>query len=482
MEQSVLEMAQQGQMLAVDLDGTLLKSDMLHESFWNAMSKDWRSAFSAVKALSSGKAALKRALSEVSDVDVTLLPYDAAVIDYVKTWKDAGGKTALVTASDQPIAEKVAAHLGLFDEVHGSDGERNLKGQNKTAFLVEAYGEGRYVYMGDHAADVDVWSKAGAVVTVDAAKETRQKAESLGKVTQHLGQSELNKKAYMKALRPHQWLKNILVFLPMFLAHELTGVAFVQSLFAFIAFSLVASSVYLLNDLLDLAADRDHPRKCKRPFAAGTVPIGHGTGLAGGLLAVGFIISFILGPIFTLVMICYYAMTTGYSLYFKRRMVIDICVLAGLYTIRMVAGGAATGIGLSVWLLAFAIFLFFSLAAVKRQAELVDNIKAGKLGATGRGYHVDDVSIISQMALASGYISVMVLALYMNSPGVTLLYSSPPVLWGICLVLLFWISWIVMTTHRGDMHDDPIVFAVKDRISRICGMLCVGFAVGGALA
>ncbi len=475
------EPEQTADILAVDLDGTLLKSDMLYESFWSAAARDWRSALRAIGALAGGKAALKRAMSDASEVVVETLPYNEDVLAYIHAHKAAGGQVVLVTATDQALADRVAAHLGLFDAVYGSDGQRNLKGENKAKFLVETYGERGFAYMGDHEADLAVWKHAAKAVTVNAPVELRNKAAGVCQDVTHLGQSALDKTPYVKALRPHQWLKNILVFLPMLLAHELTFGAFASSLLAFVAFSLVASSVYVLNDLLDLAADRAHPRKCKRPFASGSLPIAHGTGLAAGLFGAGFILSLLAGPLFLFVMVCYYAMTTGYSLYFKRRMVIDICVLAGLYTMRIIAGGVAAAIPLSVWLLAFSIFLFFALAAVKRQAELVDTMKAGKLGATGRGYHVDDLAIISQMALASGYISVLVLALYMNSAQVVLLYPNPQILWGICLVLLFWVSWIVMTTHRGDMHDDPIVFAVKDRISRICGLLVVGFTVGGAL-
>ncbi|WP_043871384.1 UbiA family prenyltransferase [Celeribacter indicus] len=467
--------------LAVDLDGTLVRSDMLHESFWSAASKDWPSALGTLRALAHGKAALKRALAEASAVEVASLPYDEEVLACLRAARAEGCPTALVTASDRGIADRIAAHLGLFDEVHASDGRHNLKGADKAAFLVERYGAGGYVYLGDHAADLPVWAGAARAVTVNAPAALRRRVEALPVEVGHIGTARRDPAAYAKALRPHQWMKNLLVFLPMLLGHQLTVGAFFASLMAFAAFSLVASSVYVLNDLLDLAADRAHPRKRNRPFASGRLPLAHGTWLAGGLFAAGVLLSLALGPLFLFVMLSYYAMTTGYSLYFKRRMVIDICVLAGLYTMRLIAGGVAAAVPLSVWLLAFSIFLFFSLAAVKRQAELVDSAKAGKLGASGRGYHVEDLSIISQMALAAGYISVLVLALYMNSPAVAVLYANPAALWGICLVLLFWVSWIVMTTHRGEMDDDPIVFAVRDRISRICGLLVIGFTFGGAL-
>ncbi|MCA8882270.1 MAG: UbiA family prenyltransferase [Rhodobacteraceae bacterium] len=468
-------------MLVVDLDGTLLRSDMLFETFWNAFSRDWRTPFRAVAALRGGKAALKRTLAQHSAVDVETLPYDPEVIAYVKNWRARGGRTALVTASDSELAAKIAAHLDIFDDVQGSDGEQNNKGPAKAALLAERYGDTGYAYMGDTHADLPVWDGARLAITVNAPAGLRRQADALGTAVEHLSTVPSSAAPYLKALRPHQWLKNILIFLPLLAAHQYDGITFLKSLFAFAAFCMVASSVYVLNDLLDLAADRVHPRKCKRPFASGSVPIAHGTWLAGGLLSCGTVIAIFLGGPFLAAMVLYYIVTTAYSLYLKRQVIIDICVLAGLYTMRIVAGGAATGIPLSVWLLAFSIFFFFSLAAVKRQAELVDSAERGKLGASGRGYHVDDLPLISQIGISSGYVSVLVMALYVNSPAVTKLYTSPSALWGICLVLLYWVTRMVMVTHRGQMHDDPVVYAAKDRISQICALIIFAFAMGGAL-
>lgn len=476
------EITNKTMILAVDLDGTLLNSDMLLETFWNAASKDWGSAIGAVRSLSKGKAALKAELTRASDVDVSTLPYNADVLDYIANWKADGGKVALVTATNQSLADQIANHLGVFDAVHGSSDTTNLKGPNKAAFLVETYGDTGFAYIGDTDADLPVWQAARQIVTVNAPKALRTKAVALGKDITHLGQDAPDIKPYIKALRPHQWVKNVLVFVPILLAHQLDVATLFLGIMAFIAFSLTASSVYVINDLLDLAADRAHPRKCKRPFAAGTVPIRHGTRMAARLLAAGAVLSLLVAPEFLLVLALYFAATTGYSFYFKRRTVIDICVLSGLYTMRIIAGGVAAGVVISVWLLAFSVFFFFALAAIKRQAELVDNSKAGKLAPSGRGYRVDDLAIVSQMSIASGYVSVMVLALYINSPTVSLLYANPQVLWGICLVLLFWISWIAMVTHRGEMHDDPIVYAVKDRISRVCGFLIIGFVALASMA
>jgi 4-hydroxybenzoate polyprenyltransferase/phosphoserine phosphatase len=460
--------------LIVDLDGTLLRSDLLFETFWSAFASDWRSPVRAAAALRAGRPALKRHLVEASAVEVATLPYDAEVLAHVREWRERGGRTALVTASDERLARRIADHLGIFDEVHGSDGTRNLKGAVKAAFLTERFGDRGYVYMGDAAADLPVWERAGKAITVNASGALRRRVEALGGEVEHLGASGMALAPYLKALRPHQWLKNILVFLPMIAGHRYDIATFGQSLLAFVAFSLVASSVYVLNDLLDLSADRAHPRKSRRPFASGSVPIAHGSWMAPGLLGLGALVAASLGWLFLGVMAVYFASTTAYSLYLKRRTVVDIVTLACLYTMRIIAGGVATGIALSVWLLAFSVFFFFALAAVKRQAELVDGVKRGQFDTKGRGYHVDDLPLISQFAVAAGYVSVLVMALYVNSPAVGELYGYPAALWGICLILLYWISRIVMVTHRGWMHDDPIVYAVKDRISRICVTLMVG--------
>ncbi len=468
-------------MLAVDLDGTLLRSDMLHESFWSAFSRDWRTPFAAAQNLSEGRAALKSHLAEAADIDVTTLPYDTGVIDYVRAWRDKGGKAALVTASNQDLADRIAAHLDIFDAVHGSDAAHNLKGPNKAAFLTETFGPRGYAYMGDTDADLPVWKGAARAITVNAPPALQKQVDAMDGEVEHLSTVTASAKPYIKALRPHQWLKNVLVFLPMLAGHQLGAITFLQSILAFIIFSVVASSVYVLNDLLDLKADRAHPRKCLRPFAAGTIPIAHGGLMFAALITLGAVLSLFLTPTFLGIMVVYYITTTAYSLTLKRRVIIDICTLAGLYTLRIIAGGAATGIQLSMWLLAFSIFFFFSLATVKRQAELVDSAASGKLSASGRGYHVDDLPMVSMMGIASGYVSVLVMALYVQSPDVMQLYSSPIALSGICCILLYWLSRMVMLTHRGYMHDDPVVFAAKDRISQVCVIVMAGCAIGGAL-
>ena len=466
--------------LIVDLDGTLLRSDMLYESFWSALGRDWQAPLRAGLALQQGKAALKDYLARAAKVDVATLPYNSDVMAFVRARRAEGVRTALVTATDQTLADEIAAHLDLFDEVHGTKEGTNLKGANKAAFLKANWPDKRLAYMGDSPADLPVWDAVDLAIPVDVSDSLRARLSGLGTPVKDIAPGARPVKPYIKALRPHQWLKNILVFLPMLVAHQLTGAAWLASLAAFIAFSLIASSVYVLNDLLDLRADRAHPRKCKRPFAAGDIPIAHGTGMAAGLLGAGALLSLALGGAFFLTMLVYYLTTLAYSLHLKRRAVVDICVLAGLYTMRIIAGGVATGLELSVWLLAFSIFFFFSMAAVKRQAELVDMAERGTLDASGRGYTVKDLDIISMMALASGYVSILVMALYVNSPAVVALYSTPAALWGICFILLYWISRVAMLTHRGHMNDDPVLFAVKDRNSILCAIVIFVLAVIGA--
>lgn len=462
--------------LVVDLDGTLTASDLLFESFWAAASRDVIGTCRQV-AKARSKAELKQGLASQGHLDITQIPYRDDVLDYVKRWRDAGGKTALVSASDHQLVRQIADHLGLFDEAHGSDGTTNLKGPAKAAFLRERYGAKTYVYMGDAAADLPVWRDAEKAVTVHALSALRAQVEALGVPTEHLSPQSWAPGPWLRALRPHQWMKNILIFVPIIAGHVTNFSAFATSFAAFVVFCLVASSVYLMNDLLDLEADRTHPRKCLRPLAAGEISISSASVLMVVLLGIGFVLAALISPFFLAVVIIYYITTTAYSLYLKRRTIVDIWVLAMLYSLRVLAGAAATGIVPSVWLLAFSIFFFFALAAVKRQAELVDLVNRDTEAATRRGYHRDDVILIAAMGIAAGYVSILIMALYVRTPDIERLYSFPPALLGICLVLLYWISRIVMITHRGLMHDDPLVFAIRDRVSQLCLLAMLGSAL-----
>ena len=468
--------------LVVDLDGTLIRTDLLHESFWAALGTDLRGAAVAASGILGGRAELKRRLAEWAPLDPADLPYNEEVLEILRAWRKQGRRTVLCTASAQGYADAVAGHLGLFDEVHGSDVGRNLKGAVKATFLRERYGPQGFDYIGDSSADFPVWADARRAISFGLPQRHRRRLDRAAVEAEHHGAPGGDFRAYLRALRPHQWSKNLLVFLPAIADHDFTAATWGAAFLAFAAFCLVASSVYIVNDMLDLAADRAHPRKRARPFASGALPLAHGAIGAGALLVTGLLLATSVGgwklPALTL---AYVGLSTSYSLWLKRKLVIDICALAGLYTLRIVAGGLATGIELSVWFLAFAIFFFLSLAAVKRQAELVDGLATGRKTAAGRAYHVDDLPIVATMALAAGYVSVAVLALYLNSETVQALYGEPQVLWGVCPVLLYWLSRMAMMAHRGSVDDDPIVFALRDRTSWICAALIFALVLVGSL-
>ncbi|WP_136636573.1 UbiA family prenyltransferase [Pseudooceanicola onchidii] len=465
--------------LVCDLDGVLIRTEMLDETFWASVAAGWTAPLVAIRALMRGRAALKQVLADRGPVDPEHLPYRPEIVARLTAWRAAGGRTALVTSADQAVAEGIADHLQVFDEVHGSNGRRNLRAATKAAFLVDRFGEGGYNYIGGVATDRPVWATATMATTIGLTDAARAKVTALGKVA-HLDREPTNfPRALMRAMRPHQWLKNLLIFLPLLAAHQLDAVSLAQAVLAFITFGLVASSVYVLNDLLDLPSDRAHPRKRNRPFASGHLALRHGLWLAPGLFGAGVVFGALLGWRFLAVLGVYYATTTAYSLWLKRQPVVDICTLAALYSLRIAAGAAATAIPISIWLMAFAIFFFFSLAAVKRQAELVDAVKSRRALNTRRGYRAEDLPLVAMMAVGAGYVSVLVMALYVNSPAVTALYSTPEVLFGICVVLLFWISRVVMLAHRGEMHDDPVVFAARDKVSLgafalVCAIVALG--------
>ncbi|MGH8032297.1 MAG: UbiA family prenyltransferase [Luteimonas sp.] len=465
--------------LCIDLDGTLLKSDALYESLLALLSRNPLYVFLLPFWLLKGKAALKDAIASRVDIDATTLPYDARVLALLET--TAARPRVLCTATNARYAEAIAAHLGVFEQVIASDANRNLSGHRKAAALVEAFGERGFDYAGNARVDLGVWARARRALVVNGSDALVAEAARVTQVETHLP-AESDKSAlrlWIKQLRIHQWLKNLLVFLPLLAAHRFTEVTDVTAAaLAFLAFGLCASGVYVLNDLLDLPSDRRHARKRLRPFAAGRLPLLHGLIVAPLLTLAGFAIAWLASPLFALVLLAYYAMTLAYSLRLKRVVMVDVVMLAGLYTVRIIGGAAAIHAELSFWLLAFSMFIFLSLAMLKRYTELAEVLARGASKASGRGYDVEDLAMIQSMGAASGYLAVLVFALYINSPESVALYRHPQALWLICPMLLYWISRAWMVAHRGGMHDDPVVFAVTDRVSQavivVCGLMVLG--------
>ncbi len=396
------------------------------------------------------------------------------MLAFLRAARAAGRPLVLATATHRHLAEQVAAHLGCFDRVLATDHTVNLAGPAKRDALVHEFGAGGFDYLGDSAADLAVWPSARRGWTVNAPAGVERAARDLPGHAGAIATPRTRLADWLRALRLHQWLKNALVFVPLLGAHQFSNASLlIQSVVAFLAFGFCASSVYILNDLLDLPDDRRHARKRNRPFAAGRIPITSGLLATPLLLVAAFALAVAFLPVAaTGVLAFYYLVTLAYSLSLKRRMAIDVIALAGLYTLRIVMGSMATGVALSFWLMAFSMFIFLSLALVKRYAELHHARQSGKSSKTpGRGYFAEDLAMIAPLGAAAGYLAVLVLALYINDSHTLELYRRPEVIWLACPLVLSWITRVWMLAHRGEMHEDPLVFATKDWKSLTTGVL-----------
>ena len=451
--------------LCVDLDGTLTTVDTLQEALLRLLLTRPLRALAAIRQLREGRAQFKEAVARELIADATVLPYRPEVLAWLREEKAAGRRLVLVTGSNYRLAEAAAAHLDLFDELICSDATYNVSGDGKRARLVERFGERGFDYAGNDSVDLKVWPAARQAIVANAHPGVLREAQRIATVSRVFPRQP-SLRAWFAALRPHQWIKNALVFAPLAAAHKLGDPALLAVASAsFVAFSCAASSGYLVNDLLDVEADRRHPNKRRRPFAAGLLPVRRGLIAAGALLVPAFGIAALISLKLLALIVSYYALTLCYSLRLKRYALIDVMLLSGLYTMRILAGSAATDITPSIWLLAFSGFIFLSLGIVKRCSELGMMQRRGREHPHGRGYAPSDLPMLNSLAAASGYAAVTVLALYVDSIPAQMLYRYPRVLWLLCPLVLYWISRVLLLTHRGRMHDDPIVFAIKDRIS-----------------
>jgi len=468
----VSEPKAQGLPIFVDLDGSLTHSDLLIESFLAFAKKYPFRIFMIPLWLLKGKAYLKMRLAAEVEIAVGLLPYNDALLEYLQQQHDAGRDIFLATASNEKYASQVVAHHKFFSGYIASDEDRNLSGATKLDAINKQVPEGGFSYVGNSNKDIPIWSHAQEVLVVDGEAGLLKELERKGICPEQVFLNPTKYSLYLRALRPHQWAKNALIFLPAFAAHDFSTHTLVFSIAAFVAFSLCASSVYLLNDLLDLEADRMHPRKKSRPFASGSVDMRYGLVMTPLLLVLGFLVAASVAPNFLYVLFIYYAATASYSFGLKKFALVDIMLLSGLYTIRVIGGAAATDIPLSYWILAFSMFIFISLALVKRCAELNTMRSMERSSVSGRGYMVSDLEYLHSMGIASGYLSVLVLALYIHSEEIMNLYHSPDVMFGVIPMLMYWVSRMWLKAGRGEMDDDPLVFSIKDRQSQVV-MLCM---------
>jgi len=460
--------------LVVDLDGTLLKSDILFLSFVSFLKRNFFHLFLPFLWLFRGKAYLKSMLAQQTAIDVEVLPYDRRVLDLLVAEKARNRQIVLATATHISCADRIASHLGIFDRVIATDGSTNLSSENKRDALVAEFGQKGFDYIGNSRDDLVVWASAERSYLVNPEWGVERRARKIGTIEEVIVSKKRTINAWLESLRPHQWLKNLLVFIPLVAAHSVTDFHLLGlAALAFLLFSLCASSVYLLNDIVDLEDDRHHPRKKYRPLASGDLSMKTGLTTAGLFLAASFAGSVLFMPmLFTAALGVYYLLTFAYSFCLKRMMTVDVIALAALYTMRIIAGSFACGLVPTFWILAFSMFLFLSLALVKRFSELYEARERGMTDkAKGRGYFPGDLGIVSSLGTSSGYLSVMVLALYIQDARTLSLYSQPEIIWLACPLLLFWISRVWILTHRGHMQDDPVLFAIKDRISLLIGVL-----------
>ena len=469
--------------LCVDLDGTLVKSDTLLDSLMLLVrTHPWQALRSPAWAL-RGKAVLKREVASRAALDVSHLPYNRPLVAYLKEQKAAGRKIYLATGADSETAERVAAHFDFFDGVLASDGKTNLTGGNKLEGMRSRFGEEGYDYIGNSFVDIPLLRHAGSAMIANPERGLASRLRRSGIAIERQFDDRAGAlKTFLSAIRIHQWAKNVLVLVPFLLSHSLTGPHIAAAITAFFCFSFCASATYIVNDMLDIDADRRHPRKHARPFASGDMSAFTGAFIAivfvaGALLGAGFL----LPSAFLLWLLVYIIATLSYSLYLKRIVLVDVILLSCLYTVRVLAGGAATGVAISPWLSAFSVFLFLSLAMVKRFSELRNALERGTKFAHGRGYLSVDIEQLRSFGTASAYASVVVFAMYISGHDVTTLYHHPGRLWLAAPLMLLWLSRVWLLASRGELNEDPIIFAVTDRMSLLIGAAVVLIAVLAAL-
>jgi 4-hydroxybenzoate polyprenyltransferase/phosphoserine phosphatase len=452
--------------LCVDLDGTLVRSDTLVEGFC-AFATDPR-VFGALLRLTNGRAAFKQAVAAGARLDPALLPYNETLLTYLRAQKAAGRRLVLATAADQRIARAIAAYLSIFEEVITSDGTNNLRGAAKAQALTDRFGAKGFVYAGNATSDLPIWHQAAAAILVNAPAGVVSQVRGSLPVEFAIADQPPVLLELIKAMRPHQWVKNILAFVPILTAHALTEAsAWFGGIIMFLAFCCTASAIYLVNDLLDIAADRAHPRKRLRPFARGAVPLPIGAAAAAVLLIAGISLALI-GHVAWIVAL-YALMSISYSFGLKQLPLVDVFMLGALYTIRLFGGGEATGHRLSLWLLGFSSFLFLSLALLKRVEEMMSLGGSGGSKAARRGYSAADTPVLQLFGVAAAFASSVVLALFVQSEATAQHYASPSLLWFVVPLLLFWQCRMWLSGARGYMHHDPIIYAARDWVSWTIG-------------
>ena len=475
-----------GVVLCVDLDGTLVKSDTLLDTVLVVARQRPMELVHIPGWIAQGRAAFKRHLTKLVALDVEYLPYNRPLLEYLREQFGEGREIYLATAADRELAERIAAYLGIFVGVLASDGATNLAGGNKLAAFRAKFGE-NFCYVGNARPDVELLGACVSPMVANPDRALRAGMKRAGTVAvARFEDRGPVLRSWLKAIRLHLWAKNMLIFVPLLLAHQWHLRTFGGAITAFFSFGMCASATYILNDLLDLEADRRHPRKRRRPFAAGDLSAIAGVMVVGLLMVGALALALAVPHVFNVLpgtavlaspysfvgwLGLYTVVTLSYSLYLKRKLLLDVFVLSGLYTVRILAGSGATGIPMSPWLAGFGVFFFLSLAFVKRFSELESLRERGASVSNGRGYFVSDLEQLRALGTGAMYAAVVVLSIYINNPETNFLYAHPVRLWVVVPVLLLWLSQVWMLASRGEMHDDPVVFAITDKRSLLLGVL-----------
>lgn len=450
--------------LCVDLDGTLIRGNLLWECVLVLLKTRPITLLLLPFWLISGLAYLKHQLASKTQLNPARLNYRQQVLDLIEQERADGRRVALVSAADQQLANTVAEYLGLFDEVHGSDGQRNLKGPTKAAFLAQHFAQPGFEYVGDSCADLEVWRKAQGAYVVGSSGRAEQ-AAALTTLRATILDPPRSLRTWINALRGSHWAKNLLLFLPLVLSHNLLFEPLARTLIGFALYGACASGLYILNDLLDLHSDREHPWKKERPFAAGSISIPEGLLASFVLLSAALGLGFLLDLKFALTLLAYATLTMVYSLYLKKVALLDVFVLSSFYSFRILAGALISETPLSQWFLTFSMFFFLSLAMAKRYSELVHASDLVKTGNSGRGYLGDDRELLLSLGVGSSFSAVVILSLYVHSQDVRVLYSSPESLFLLCPIVLYWLSRNWLLAHRGELNEDPVTLAIRDPVS-----------------
>ena len=461
--------------LCVDLDGTLVKSDTLVDSVFALLRQQPSAGIQLPFWLAGGKAKFKAEIANRVQLAVETLPYNQPLLEFIREEHTAGRKIYLATATDERLANSVADYLGLFAGVIATKDGKNLSGKAKLDAIEGRFPSEGFEYVGNAAPDAVLLKNAKVAMLANPssglAAALRRQGTTVARTFEDRTPT-LN--ALFRAVRISQWPKNVLIFVPMLLAHVLFNrQKLLAAAIAFFCFSFAASATYILNDLLDMEADRRHERKRKRPFAAGNLSAKAGTALIVVLLAGAAGLSRLEPARFLLWLGLYFCTTLAYSFILKKLVLVDVLTLAGLYTVRLLAGAAATRVPLSPWFETFSLFFFLSLAVVKRYSELHNLRESGIVPRNGRGYQVGDIEQLRSFGTASGYASVVVFSLYINNPEITKLYTHPHWLWLMAPLLIYWISRIWLLAHRGELDEDPVVFALTDRWSPLFALIAL---------